>query len=492
MTKPIPKTLVLLLLFLFPVCGIVQAQEVVPLWPDGVPNSQQSDEVETRTMGDDGVLRIEYVQVPDITVYAPPAEKNSGRAVIICPGGGYAIQAVNIEGTAVAEWLNGIGVTGIVLKYRLPHSKSVVIRHEAPMQDAQRAVRLVRHRAASWNIAPDKIGIMGFSAGGHLASTAATHFDAGDAAATDPVERESSRPDFAILVYPVVTFQGDFAHLGSRKNLLGENPEPHLIDYFSNEKQVTAETPPSFLVHGNDDKGVPVENSIEFYRALRRHGVDAELHVYKHGRHGFGVGRWGGPVASWTKRCEDWLETLSYLRLANVFGDNMVLQRDMPVPVWGWGEPGDKVTVKFADKTYDTAVDNNGRWEVRLAAMPAGGPFDMTVDGRNAINLRNILAGDVWVCGGQSNMAWTVRRSNNPGEEIAAANYDKIRILTVQRDMGTSEKQDIKSTRWQSAAGENIADFSAVGYFFGRTLHSGNMSAIPGQFSRFRKISKRI
>jgi acetyl esterase/lipase len=210
------------------------------------------------------------------------------------------------EGRAVAEWLNTIGVTAFVLKYRLGPR----YRHPSMLQDAARAIRTVRARAAEWGLDPERIGILGFSAGGHLASTAGTHFDAGRADAADPVERVSSRPSLMILVYPVITMR-EKTHAGSRKNLLGDNPTPELVALLSNEEQVTKETPPAFLVHTYTDTAVPVENTLMFASALRRAGVPFELHLYERGPHGFGLGIRNGvtdPVLStWPARCADWL-----------------------------------------------------------------------------------------------------------------------------------------------------------------------------------------
>ncbi len=245
---------------------------------------------------------------PTLTVSLPPADKAVGTAVVVCPGGGYGGLAMGHEGEAVAEWLTSHGIAAFVLKYRL-----APYRHPIPLTDARRAVRTVRARAKEWNIDPNKIGIWGFSAGGHLASTVITHFDDGDPKSDDPIERVSCRPDFAILAYPVISLTGPpVTHMGSRKNLLGDDPDPKLIEELSNEKQVTAKTPPTFLFHTSEDAAVPPENSILFYEALRKAGVPAELHIYEKGRHGVGLANGGkapnDPVlATWTGRLEDWL-----------------------------------------------------------------------------------------------------------------------------------------------------------------------------------------
>jgi len=261
------------------------------LWPQGAP----------------GALGREPTDVPTLTPYLAPKEKATGAAVVICPGGGYGHLAEH-EGRPVAEWLNTIGVTAFVLKYRLGPR----YHHPAMLQDAARAIRLVRARAAEWGLDPARVGILGFSAGGHLASTAGTHFDAGKADAADPLERVSSRPDVMILIYPVITMR-EKTHAGSKKNLLGDNPTSELVALLSNEEQVTKETPPAFLVHTMTDTAVPVENTLMFVSALRRAGVPFELHLYERGPHGFGLGteRQGRPadpiLSTWPARCADWL-----------------------------------------------------------------------------------------------------------------------------------------------------------------------------------------
>ena len=209
----------------------------------------------------------------------------------------------------MAEWLNGFGVSAFVLQYRLGPR----YRHPAPLQDARRALRLVRAGAAEWGLDPARIGILGFSAGGHLASTAATQFEAGRADAADPAERVSSRPDFAILLYPVISMRDPMAHVGSRRNLLGDPPDPVLIDLLSTDGQVTAQTPPAFLFHTADDGGVPVENSILFFRALRAAGVPAEMHVFEHGRHGVGLAPNDPVLSQWPQLCERWMSARGLL-----------------------------------------------------------------------------------------------------------------------------------------------------------------------------------
>ncbi len=245
------------------------------------------------------------VRHPTLTLYQP--EKASGAAVIICPGGGYGGLALDKEGHDMARWLNSIGVTGIVLKYRLPVLAESKGETPWPVQDIQRSIRLVRAHAQGWGVDPKRVGVMGFSAGGHLASTAATHFDGGKADAADAVDQQSCRPDFVILGYPVVTFKGPFAHTGSRNNLIGKDPDPALIDLYSNELQVTPQTPPTFIVHAKDDP-VKVGNSIQFKEAMDKVNVPCHLELYETGGHGFGLGVHGGEVATWPGRCQAWLK----------------------------------------------------------------------------------------------------------------------------------------------------------------------------------------
>ena len=261
------------------------AQAPIVLWPDGAP----------------GAVGKDALDIPTLTPFLPLKEKATGAAVIVCPGGGYSHLADH-EGGPVAQWLNSIGITAFVLKYRLGPR----YHHPAPLQDAARAIRLVRARAAEWKINPERIGILGFSAGGHVASTIATHFDSGKPDASDPIERVSSRPSLAILIYPVITM-GDKTHAGSKKNLLGDNPSPQMISLLSNEEQVTRETPPTFLVHTMTDTAVPVENSQMFAAALRKAGVPFEFHLYERGPHGFGLGRDDPILSTWPARCADWL-----------------------------------------------------------------------------------------------------------------------------------------------------------------------------------------
>ena len=243
-------------------------------------------------------------QDPSITVHR--AAKPNGAAMVICPGGGYGRLVTGPEGHGIAEWLNKHGITGIVLEYRLPEGNASV-----PLLDAQRAIRIARSRAKDWGIDPHRIGIIGFSAGGHLASTAATHFDAGNPAAADPVERVSCRPDFVALVYPVVTM-GDKGHAGSRKNLMGADPKPELVEQFSNEKRVTKDTPPTYLAHAKDDKAVPIENSQMFYDALTQNHVPAKFVALESGGHG--LNGYKGPMwDQWQTEFIAWLAAEKFI-----------------------------------------------------------------------------------------------------------------------------------------------------------------------------------
>lgn len=263
------------------------------LWPEGAP----------------GAVGAEDVDRPWVWVYAAPRDKATGAALVICPGGGYGNLALAHEGRAVAEFLNELGISAFVLKYRLaPRYK-----HPAPLADAQRALRLVRSRAADYGIDPAKVGIWGFSAGGHLASSAATHFKLPTTDSRDAIDALSARPDLAILAYPVITMT-ELTHGGSKRNLLGEQPDPALVERLSNEKQVTPDNPPTFLFHTGEDTAVLPENSILFYEALRRAKVPAELHIYEHGRHGVGLAGDDPVLGTWPGRLADWLRSKGWAR----------------------------------------------------------------------------------------------------------------------------------------------------------------------------------
>ncbi|MBN1986393.1 MAG: alpha/beta hydrolase [Prolixibacteraceae bacterium] len=273
--------------------------KTLKVWPNGAPNDNGMKEPEEKYDG----VRVRNVSEAEMYVYLPEKEKNTGAAVLICPGGGYVIEAMDHEGFELAKWLVSKGVAGIVLKYRLPYG-----HHEIPSGDARRAMRIVRRNAEEWGINPDKIGIAGSSAGGHLASTAGTRFDYGNPQSTDPVEQVSCRPDFMLLLYPVITFKEEFGHMGSRVNLIGNGNDWKMVEKYSNEMHVSAETPPTFLVLADDDTGVPPRNSIEFYLALKENNIPAELHIFKDGGHGFGMNRKNLPVDQWPELFYSWLK----------------------------------------------------------------------------------------------------------------------------------------------------------------------------------------
>lgn len=302
------KFIVSSLLYIMTLNMAICQENTMALWSEKIPNHQKTDEVEIQENKE--ILWISYVQEPTIEVFLPAKKFRSGRAVIICPGGGYTGVSYDSEGTDIAKWLNSKGVAAFVLKYRLPNSKSVIARNKAPLQDAQRAIRLVRQNAEKWDISSDQIGIMGFSAGGHLASTLGTHYDEEIDFAGDDIDTLSARPDFMVLIYPVITFNPAYTHQGSKDNLLGENPDQKLVDFYSNELHVDKNTPPTFLVHSSNDRSVPVMNSILFYEALSKDGVYAEMHIYPEGGHGYGLALGMDYLQTWTDRLADWMEGL--------------------------------------------------------------------------------------------------------------------------------------------------------------------------------------
>jgi acetyl esterase/lipase len=264
--------------------------QVIALWPDGAPGAVGSEDADN----------------PSLTVYLPAADKATGAAIVVCPGGGYRVLAPH-EGQPVAEWLNTLGVTAFVLKYRLAPR----YHHPAPLQDASRAIRLVRARAADWKIDPQRIGMLGFSAGGHLGATLGTHFDDGDPGAKDPVERVSSRPDLMVLIYPAISFTADFVPKGIGKMLLGDDAKPELLEELSAEKHVTERTPPAFLVHTSEDS---CEHSLVFALALCKAKVPVELHLYEKGKHGYGLAAKDPILKTWTEHCADWLAGRGFVK----------------------------------------------------------------------------------------------------------------------------------------------------------------------------------
>jgi acetyl esterase/lipase len=296
--KAIYPFLVSLPLFLSP----IQSPQVIPLYEGAIPNSKSVPDKEySDTEGTR--LIIHKVSRPTLSIFLPPKEKATGMAVIICPGGGYSVLAFGHEGTDVAERFNQSGIAAFVLKYRIPEDSTMVNKEIGPLQDAQRAIQIVRSRAKEWGIDPKKIGIMGFSAGGHLASTAGTHFEKNY---IDNPDHISLRPDFMVLVYPVISFESPNGHMGSAHNLLGPNPTVEKIKEYSNEQQVTNNTPHSFLVHAKDDDAVPYVNSTLFDEALKQHHIPEEIYLYEKGGHGFGMKNPTSTVL-WMDLCIPWI-----------------------------------------------------------------------------------------------------------------------------------------------------------------------------------------
>ncbi|MGQ1783729.1 MULTISPECIES: alpha/beta hydrolase [unclassified Saccharicrinis] len=299
------KVLTLILFISFFTVNI--SAQPVPLWEKGkIPNHQKSKGKAFIPKRD--IIFITNVQAPTIEVLLPSKQSANGMAVLICPGGGYGGVSYDWEGTDVAKWLNGRGIAAFVLKYRMPQAESVITSHKAPLQDAQRAMRYIRHYAEKFNIDKNKVGVMGFSAGGHLASALGTHFERAYYKSKDDMDNEMIRPDFMMLIYPVISMQKVITHYGSRKHLLGENPSDELVTEFSSELQVCEKTPPTFILHSGDDKAVPVENSIRMYQALVKHKVSATMHIYPTGGHGYGLGKSRIAAPDWTKLAEEWLE----------------------------------------------------------------------------------------------------------------------------------------------------------------------------------------
>jgi acetyl esterase/lipase len=273
-------------------------QQAIPLWPEGVPGAIPGGGPEV--LESEG--RISNVHEPSLTPYLALPGARPATAVVVCPGGGYNRLAADHEGRAVAGWLNSIGVSAFVLKYRLKE-----YGHPAPLRDVLRAVRLLRSGADRWGIAPDRIGVLGFSAGGHLAASAGTLFGDADGRTGAALDAVSARPDFMVLIYPVIRLIAPYSHTGSGRSLLGADATPEMLERYSLDTRVTKDTPPAFLVHGGTDTAVPPENSAVFYLALRKAGVPAELHLYREGAHGIGLRPGHGPMSDWPKRCAEWL-----------------------------------------------------------------------------------------------------------------------------------------------------------------------------------------
>jgi acetyl esterase/lipase len=291
---------------------IVKSQNLtLKLWPEGIPGSiADPSYVEKITTADGRITRCEKVVTPDLTVFLPAPEKANGTAVLICPGGGYGVLAFDHEGNAIAKWLNDNGIAGIILKYRLPSDQIMKDKSVGPLQDAQEAMRAIRRHASEWKIDPKKIGVIGFSAGGHLASTISTHYAE---KVYDVKDNISARPDFSLLIYPVISMDTLITHRGSRNNLLGLKPADDQVRRFSNELQITADTPPAFLVHSSDDNAVPVMNSIGYYKGLQKNKIPVELHIFQKGGHGYGLANEKGTESSWPDLCIKWLKAMGLI-----------------------------------------------------------------------------------------------------------------------------------------------------------------------------------
>jgi acetyl esterase/lipase len=305
--KPTKHLISILYLFIF-IFGANAQNTVLRVWPDGIPGSIKNDSyIENSTVANNKVLLIGKVTDPSITVFLPAVEKATGTAVLIFPGGGYGFLAFDHEGLAIAKWLNENGIAGIVLKYRLPSDLIMKDKTVGPLQDAQEAMRIIRRNAPDWKINPGKIGVIGFSAGGHLASTLSTHYAE---KVYDLKDTTSARPDFSLLIYPVISFDSSFTHMGSRKNLIGDNPSDNVVKQFSNELRITEKTPPAFLVHSADDRDVPVKNSISYFEGLVKNHIKAELHVFQKGGHGYGLAINRGTESSWPDLCIKWIKSM--------------------------------------------------------------------------------------------------------------------------------------------------------------------------------------
>ena len=292
---------------------LLKSQQVIPLYAGKIPNAKPCNETDHEfidtSWDKNGILTVDKITKPTLTIYEAPNEKRTSAAVVICPGGGYSILAAGHEGADVAKAFNNAGITAFVVRYRLPKDECMTNKSFVPLMDAQQALYIARKNAKQYGIDSNKIGIMGFSAGGHLASTVGTHFN-------QPVRKEldgvNLRPDFMLLIYPVISFNDSIGHRGSRDNLIGKNPDKNLVHLFSNEEQVTAQTPPTFLVHASDDDGVNPENSIRFYEALLKNKVPAEMHLYEHGSHGFGLYN-KTTEENWFQTCINWMKTNKFV-----------------------------------------------------------------------------------------------------------------------------------------------------------------------------------
>jgi acetyl esterase/lipase len=288
---------------------IVNAQTEISLYPEGVPNSIKIQNREYIKKGNDGKLRVHNITIPTLTIFEAPKEKANGTSIIICPGGGYSIVAISHEGFDVARQFNDMGVTAFVLKYRMPNDSTMVDKTIGPLQDAQRAVQYVRENAKHWHLDKHTIGLLGFSAGGHLASTEATHFK------KSFIGNKKDQPssDYLVLIYPVISFTDSLMHKGSRDNLIGRDPSAETTQLYSNELQVSKETPPTFLVHAKDDGGVKYQNSTAFYDALKRNDVKTDIYLFEKGGHGFGLNNPTSDV-KWVDLVRQWMDSNGWLK----------------------------------------------------------------------------------------------------------------------------------------------------------------------------------
>ena len=287
---------------------LIMAQEI-PLYSGSIPNSIKAANEEYADSSR-GILIVHKVSVPTLTIFLPSKEKSTGAAVVICPGGGYGILAAGHEGFDVAKKLNELGVAAFVLKYRIPDNKVMIEKELGPLQDAQKALEMVRKNARKWNVDPKRVGIMGFSAGGHLAATVGTN----PSLVAGRRIKKTARPDFMILIYPVISFTDSVGHIGSRNQLLGKNPPHPKVILFSNELQVTDKTPPAFLVHAKDDDGVSYKNSMLYHKALQQHGISTDIYLFEKGGHGFGM---NNPLSAvqWMDKLMDWLKKNDWLKM---------------------------------------------------------------------------------------------------------------------------------------------------------------------------------
>ena len=287
------------------------AQEIMPLYSGKVQNSIENNEKEVKTVTPEGHVRFTKVTVPTLEIYLPKKSKATGAAVVIVPGGGYEFVSYTNEGTEIAKAFNKMGIAAFILKYRLPSDKTMADKKIGPLQDAQQAIRVIRLGAAKWNLDTAKVGIIGFSAGGHLAATAGTHFNR---KVLDNPEKTSLRPSFMILIYPVISVKENLTHIGSRNRLIGTTPDTELTNLYSNEMQVSPQTPPTMLVHTGDDLTVKVENSLRFYEALLKNKVPAEMYIYPKGGHGYGMYN-KHTSDNWMERVENWLKAQNFISI---------------------------------------------------------------------------------------------------------------------------------------------------------------------------------